>query len=169
MTSIITYGDFVYKTDKNNEICINGIEKKYRFTIFFKSDNRKIKLRIPSKIDGKFVRYIDSEAFKFCTEIKSVKIPNSVIGIGSSAFDDCSSLKKIYIPSSVVYIGGGIFSRCSNLEKVKILNKKYETINKILFNKKEKSVISCFSDKTYISIPLGIKKLNIGHFLFVIY
>jgi hypothetical protein len=47
---------------------------------------------------------IEYYAFKGCSELTSVTIPNSVEWIGLSAFEGCSSLISITIPNSVTRI-----------------------------------------------------------------
>ena len=53
---------------------------------------------IPETLGNNTVRVIYKEAFKNCTFIKSIKIPDSVTSIGSGAFIGCSSLEEITIP-----------------------------------------------------------------------
>lgn len=52
---------------------------------------------------------IAEEAFSGCTRLKSITIPDSVIGVGEGAFIDCTSLTNVTIPASVTYIGYGAF------------------------------------------------------------
>ena len=66
--------------------------------------------------------YIGEEAFKDCSSLKSVIIPNSVTSIEYGAFKDCSSLKSVIIPNSVTSIGGWAFEGCSSLTSVTIPN-----------------------------------------------
>ena len=73
---------------------------------------------IPEVVWGYRVTGIAQEAFKYCTELSSIFIPNSVKGIGSDAFYGCSSLTSIVIPNSVKYIGSGAFSGCSSLTSI---------------------------------------------------
>ena len=68
------------------------------------------------------VTYIGSSAFKGCTGLTSVTIPNSVTGIGNSAFEGCTSLTSITIPNSVTQIYGGAFSGCTGLTSITIPN-----------------------------------------------
>ena len=45
------------------------------------------------------------EAFRGCTNLTSINIPNSVTNIGQWAFTYCKNLKNITIPDSVTEIG----------------------------------------------------------------
>ena len=56
-------------------------------------------VKIPSSIDGKPVVAILMNAFKNCTNLTSVTIPNSVINIREKAFGGCNSLEKIIVES----------------------------------------------------------------------
>lgn len=66
------------------------------------------------KLNGKnySVTRIGNGAFKGCTDLTYVTIPNSVTEIGNSAFEDCSGLTHITIPNSVIHIGEYSFSGC---------------------------------------------------------
>ncbi len=59
---------------------------------------------IPSEHNGKPVVFIADEGFKECRLLKTVIIPDSVLGIGYKAFADCYYLKSAHIPSSVGYV-----------------------------------------------------------------
>ena len=59
-------------------------------------------------------------AFSDCSSLTSITIPNSVTSIGSNAFSGCSSLTSITIPNSVTSIGDGAFFLCSNLTEITI-------------------------------------------------
>lgn len=60
-------------------------------------------------------------AFKNCSNIESITIPNSMIHIGESAFES-SGLTSITIPNSVTSIGSKAFWNCTNLTSVSIPN-----------------------------------------------
>ena len=65
---------------------------------------------------------IGQEAFKSCTKLATIDIPNGVTSIGNYAFDSCSGLTSINIPNSVTSVGLGVFYHCSNLTTVNIPN-----------------------------------------------
>ncbi len=82
-----------------------------------------IKLSGPAKI-------IDRCAFE--SNLRSIRIPESVTKIGESAFFNCLNLKEITIPNSVTYMGKGAFSTCYALTKVKI-SENITTIDESVF------------------------------------
>ncbi len=64
------------------------------------------------------VTSIRNYAFRECSGLTSVTIPNSVTSIGNYAFERCSGLTSIEIPNSVTSIGSSAFEYCSGLKKV---------------------------------------------------
>lgn len=68
------------------------------------------------------VTSIGRSAFKDCSGLTSIEIPNSVTSIGNEAFSGCSGLTSVTIPNSVSSIGGGAFANCSGLTSIEIPN-----------------------------------------------
>lgn len=68
------------------------------------------------------VTRIAESAFKNCTLLKQVSIPNTVTSIGSLAFSGCSTLSSITIPASVGEIANNAFNLCNNLSNVCFLH-----------------------------------------------
>ena len=81
---------------------------------------------IPKSVTYKGIIYsvisIGDEAFRGCTGLTSVTIPNSVTSIDARAFYGCSGLTSVTIPNSVTSIDAGAFSGCSGLTSVTIPN-----------------------------------------------
>lgn len=64
------------------------------------------------------VTRIGQSAFVKCSNLTSVKIPNSVTYISYYVFAYCSKLEKIVIPSSVTSLGPNLFYACTGLKKI---------------------------------------------------
>jgi hypothetical protein len=61
------------------------------------------------------VKAIGEKAFKGCTGLTSIIIPNSVDSIGKSAFAGCTGLTSVTIGNSAASIGDYAFSGCTGL------------------------------------------------------
>ena len=146
---------------------------------------------IPEKINGKSVTSIGDCAFRYCTSLKSITIPNRVMEIGSSAFSGCSSLTSITIPNSVTEIGVYAFKGCTSLTSITIPNsvtnigdstfwgcssltaiyvavdnKNYTSVNGILFNKDKTALICYPAGKTDKSYNITNSVTSIGDYAF---
>ena len=101
------------------------------------------------------VTSIGGFAFGVCNNLTSVTIGNSVTSIGMNAFDMCSSLTSITIPDSVTNIGNGAFINCSRLTSVTIGNS-VTSIGHYTFS-------GC-SSLTSITIPDSVTSIGNGAF-----
>jgi len=77
-------------------------------------------LVIPDTIEGNPVTSIGDAAFRECTGLTSITIPDGVTSIGNYAFAGCTSLTSITIPDSVTSIGGQAFDSCTSLTSITI-------------------------------------------------
>ena len=78
---------------------------------------------IVRKIDGggcNSVTGIKPAAFKNCSGLTSITIPNSVTSIGGEAFRHCTGLTSVTIGNSVTSIGDGAFKNCTGLINITI-------------------------------------------------
>ena len=100
--------DFEYSVDINKRVTITGY------------NGTRSNLIIPREIKGYSVTSIDNDAFRGCTSLTSITIPNSVTSIGDGAFRCCSSLTSINIPDGVTSIGSSAFEGCSSLTSINI-------------------------------------------------
>ena len=66
------------------------------------------------------VTSITSNAFRDCTSLTSIEIPNSVTSIGNYSFQNCTGLTSIEIPNSVTSIGNRAFYGCTGLTSIEI-------------------------------------------------
>ncbi|MBQ1841219.1 MAG: leucine-rich repeat protein [Atopobiaceae bacterium] len=112
----------------------------------FKGCTRLESIAIP---DG--VRKIGRDAFMECTGLKSVTIPGSVRSIGYYAFKDCHSLTSVEIPKGVTEIDIAAFTNCRNLASV-ILPEGLTKIEGMLFD-------SCES-LTSVNIPDSVTEIE---------
>ncbi len=91
-----------------------------------------------------------------------------VTAIAKDAFADCANLQSVSIPASVTEIEAGALSSLEKLSSITVSadSEKFATINNVLFNKVEKSLI-CYpralKAESY-SIPSGILSVGYGAF-----
>ena len=76
---------------------------------------------IPETVNEISVTGIATNAFRYCSLITSVTIPNSVTSIGEYAFCECTSLTSINIPT-ITTIPTGCFKGCKSLENIDFNN-----------------------------------------------
>lgn len=75
------------------------------------------------------VETIGDYAFKGCSSLKTIIIPQYVSEMGNYVFQDCTNLESIRISASVSKIGSRVFAGCPNLKSIVVEegNKKYDS------------------------------------------
>lgn len=104
------------------------------------------------------VRSIGNYAFYLCTNLKDLIIQEGVTDIGNDAFEGCD-INKITLPESITNIGNSVFRLCGNLEEIDIAtgNKKYASVDGILYNKDKSAVLICPEGKKGdVVVPEGV-------------
>ena len=112
----------------------------------FKGCSGLTSVTIPNNVTS-----IGYDAFNSCSGLTSVIIGNSVTNIGSSAFESCKGLTSVTIPNSVTSIGSYAFRYCSGLTSVTIPNS-VTSINEQAFQ-------GC-SGLTSVTIPNSVTKIG---------
>ena len=108
-------------------------------------DYRVTEAIIPAEIAGVKVTSIDGDAFRNCTKLTSIEIPNSVTSIGERVFNSCENLASINVAEG---------------------NSKYSSEDGVLFNK-DKTEFMRYpegkADKEY-TIPDSVTRIGDGAF-----
>ena len=71
------------------------------------------------------IQSIGNFAFRGCSSLFVVRLPDSVTYIGDEAFKDCVNLKEINIPRNVTWLGDHTFDGCSSLHIVLLRRELY--------------------------------------------
>lgn len=107
-----------YRYTGDNEVGVS-----YEYTIY---NSYTGDVNIPAQVnfDGNTydVTSLCGSAFRNCSTMTSVNLPNGIKSIGYSAFYNCSSLTSINIPETVDTIANLAFSGCTGLTRVDITN-----------------------------------------------
>ena len=125
---IITFRDLAVKsallklgvdTTGDGEISY-GEASKYQNTLSFEKNTAIYSFKELQYFTG--VTTIADNAFKGCTRLFEIILPENITSIGTSTFNGCSSLTSIIIPENVTSIGSNAFYGCSLLSKINIPN-----------------------------------------------
>ena len=95
------------------------------------------------------VTSIGDYAFQYCTSLTSIIIPENVTSISDHMFASCWNLTSVIIPDSVTTIGTYAFFDCKKLENINLKN--VQTINVYAFGK-------C-TNLTSVNIPSSVTNM----------
>ena len=111
---------------------------------------------------------IGNYAFSGCKSLTSITIPDSVTSIGDYAFRSCENLTSITIPYSVTSIYSSAFENCTSLTSIDVSkdNKKYSSVNGVLFNKDKTELITYPAGKTDSEYVIPDSVTSIGWYAF---
>lgn len=133
--TVTTIGGYTFGGTENIEITIkselltgfapSSIDSSFRNRLFEDCSNYSIVLSSASTT-------ICDYTFAYCSSLKSISIPETILSIGKYAFYKCSSLEDISIPGSVATIGEYAFYGCSSAEQI-VLPDTIEVINRYTF------------------------------------
>ena len=97
------------------------------------------------------VKGIEPNTFNYCTNLKSIVIPNSVTYIGEYAFHECENLTSVTLSNAITSIGMRTFMDCFKLKSIDIP----ESVNDI----GDEVFQSCIALKS-VKMPNSVEKLG---------
>ena len=113
------------------------------------SDDGTILIKCPKDFSGEYlipdsVRCISKCAFYNCRELTGVTLTNNIFSIGDDAFNSCRLLSSITLPRNIKKIGERAFYNCSSMAEINVVeeNKKFCSVDGVLFNKKMTKIIA---------------------------
>ena len=107
-TSAETNGYYTY-TVSNGDVTITDVSTSISGNV-----------TIPATLGGYPVTSIGSSAFRDCTRLASITMPESIKSIGASAFAGCSGLTSVKIGKGVTSIGNFAFEDCRAITSIAI-------------------------------------------------
>ena len=149
-----TYGDYVYNILDDGTVEIVN---------YYGDDSV---LEIPNEIDGMSVASIGAETFFVCHSLTSVTIPDSVTSIVNDTFYQCTNLTDVAISASVTDIGIDAFLECESITNITVdsNNEYYSSLDGVLYNKDQTTLIYCPNGKDSVTIPDSV--VNIADYAF---
>ena len=88
----------------------SGGETKYEFAETMVANNGHGTLSMQALVILNGVKSIDSYAFQYCGNLKTIQFAETLESIGDYAFLHCSSIESVSLPSSLVSLGKSAFS-----------------------------------------------------------
>lgn len=126
-TGTASYGDYKY------DYTINTEDGTATITKFHALVDGSYDIDIPEKLDNYYtVTAIGDDAFRGCSALTKVTIPQSVTSIGQSAFAGCRNLNSLTINDATTSIGSWAFDECYKLTTLS-LGKNITTIGDYAF------------------------------------
>jgi len=160
---IVSGGDYYYfddhSSDHNNCYTTNNVISN----CMFYNLNKLTSITLPNSVTS-----VGDLVFHNCTGLTSFTIPESVTKIGYQAFHYCTGLTSISIPKGVSSIGNEVFKGCSALSEIIVSseNPSYNTIESVLYNKDNTTLIAFPNAKTNTSYTIPNSVTTIGNSAF---
>ena len=159
LMATVATGAVVAKTQPRASVDSGGVTWNYvayqGTAILTGANPAEGKLTIPSTLDGYPVTTIADSAFRECTNLTSVVIPNGVTSVRDHAFRGCCTLMSVSMPNSLTNIGAYVFYGCNDLASA--------TIPDNMASIGEETFAHCWK-LTSVAIPNGMADIAFGLF-----
>lgn len=140
------------------------------FGVKYSEDRRKL-IECSRSYDGEYVIregvvVICDSAFKNCSNLSNIVLPNSLEIIGNHAFSRCKSLSSIVLPKNLKTIESRVFDGCCKLENFITQDGHFRFDNGALYDlvKKEIVILLPSLNKESFVVPSGILSIGYGAF-----
>ncbi len=147
-----TYNGLTYENYENNHIVITDC------------DPSLTTVEVPAEIDGVEVTEIGKSAFSYCTNLTSVTLPETIIGIMDNAFDGCDSLTTIQIPARTGVIVSDAFDGCHTLESITVAagSTAFKSVDGVLMEYDGTTIVRYPAGKadTAYTVPDGVEDFS---------
>ncbi|MBQ6267883.1 MAG: leucine-rich repeat domain-containing protein [Clostridia bacterium] len=75
-------------------------------------------VEVPAELGGAPVTALADEAFRACSEVKEVILPETLLFIGDRCFDFCFALLRVTLPEGLISLGTAAFHDCVALQSI---------------------------------------------------
>lgn len=134
---------------------ITSVEDKTVEVEAIDADAGVTNLVIPSEVNGYTVTSIAPQAFRNCSELTEITVPESVTSIGEQAFSGCSNLEYVYIKGQISTLNRAVFDQCYNLQSL-VLPASLRTMSAYVFGIR----VSLNARIIFFGSPAAIVKSN---------
>ena len=118
---IIEYEGSVYSITKvSNNTCYYYVTNDNRVLGFKVTDKTITSFDFATEFVGLTVLGVSGEAFRDCSLLTSIAIPDSVSYIGNNAFQSCSQLTTVQLGTGIKTIGEYAFHYCTSLQTINL-------------------------------------------------
>ena len=90
----------------------------YKYVVITRYSGNATNVVIPAQIEDFPVTSIGQAAFRDCSNLTEIVLPDSLTSIRDSAFSGCSNLVSIDLPDNLTSIGKWAFNGCTNLSSI---------------------------------------------------